>query len=200
MVQYSRGTNAAISSSRSQIMRKRRALHAARGQPGANFLPQQRREIESHQEIERAPRLLRVHEIDRQLAGLRHRLADRVLGDLVEYDALYLLALECALGLQELVQVPRNGFALAVGVGREEQRFRLLQRARYGVDVLLVALDDLVLHREMVLRIDRALFRHQVPNMAVGGEDFEVLAEVLLDGLRLGRRLHDNEVAAQSVV
>ena len=30
------------------------------------------------------------------------------------------------------------------------------------------------------------------------GKDFEVLSKVLLDGLRLGRRLHDNEIGAQS--
>jgi hypothetical protein len=34
--------------------------------------------------------------------------------------------------------------------------------------------------------------------VTVGGKDFEVFAEVFLDGLRLGRRFHDNEVAAQS--
>ena len=37
---------------------KRRALHAARRQPAPDLLPQQRREIEADQVIERAPRLL----------------------------------------------------------------------------------------------------------------------------------------------
>jgi hypothetical protein len=50
----------------------------------------------------------------------------------------------------------------------------------------------------VVVRIDRAFLRHEVADMAIGGKDFEVLAEVFLDGFRLGRRLHDNEVAAQS--
>jgi hypothetical protein len=62
----------------------------------------------------------------------------------------------------------------------------------------LVALDHLVLHREVVRRVDRAFLGHQVAHVAVGGQHLEVLAEVLLDGLRLGRRLHDNEIAAQS--
>ena len=106
MDQYSRATNAAISSSRSQIMRSAGTLHPAGGQARAHFLPQQRREIESHQKIQGAACLLGVHQVDGQLAGARHRLADRVLGDLVEHHPLDLLALEFALGLQELVQVP----------------------------------------------------------------------------------------------
>ena len=81
-------------------------LHAARGQARAHLLPQQRREIESHQKIQRAPRLLRVHQIDGQLARARHGFAHRVLGDFVEHDALHVLALELALGFEELMQMP----------------------------------------------------------------------------------------------
>jgi len=74
-----------------------------------------------------------------------------------------------------------------VWVGREEQRLGLLEGARNGVDVFLVAFDHLVLHGEVVLRVDRAFLRHEVANVAVGGKDFESPAEVFLDGLRLGR-------------
>ena len=81
-------------------------LHAAGRQAGAHLFPQQRREVESHQEIQRPPRLLRVHQVDRQLARARHRFANRILGDFVEHHPLHILALEFALGLQELVQVP----------------------------------------------------------------------------------------------
>ena len=81
-------------------------LHAARGQARAHFLPEQRREIEPHQKIQRAPCLLRVHEVHGQLARARHRFTDRVLGDFIEHHALHVLALEFALGFQELVQMP----------------------------------------------------------------------------------------------
>jgi hypothetical protein len=101
---------------------QRRALHAAGGQSGPHFLPQQRREVEADQVVERAPRLLRVDQIDRQFARLRHRLAHRVLGDLVEHDALHVLALELApCALEQLEQMPGDRLALAIGVGREEQ-------------------------------------------------------------------------------
>jgi len=49
----------------------------------------------------------------------------------------------------------------------------------------LIPFDHLILHGEVMLGIDGAFFRHQVANVTVGGEDFEVLAEVLLDGLHL---------------
>ena len=93
--------------------------------------------------------------------------------------------------------MPRNGLALAIRVGRQEQRFGFFECSRNGIDVFLIALDDLILHREMMFRIDGTLFGHEIAHMPIGGKHLEVLAEVLLDGLRLGRRLHDNEIAAQ---
>ena len=44
-----------------------------------------------------------------------------------------------------------------------------------------------------------AFLGHQVAYVSIGGEHLEVLSKVLLDGLRLGRRLHDNEIGAQSL-
>jgi hypothetical protein len=177
---------------------ERRTLHASRGQAGTHLLPEKGGKIEAHQEVEGAPRLLGVHEIDRQASRLGHRLAHRVLGDLVEDHALHLLALERTLRFQELMQVPGDGLALPVRIGGEIEGLGLLERALDGVDVLAIALHHLVLHRKVVLRIDGALLGHQIANVTVRGEDFEVLAEVFLDGFRLGRRLHDNEVVAQS--
>ncbi len=142
--------------------------------------------------------MLSVHQIHRERARTCHRLAHRVLGDFVKYYSLYLFALEGTFRLQQLVQVPRNGLALPVRVGGEEQGLRFLERARNGVHVLLISFHHLILHGEVMLGVDGAFFRHQIAHMAIRGEDFEVLAEVFLDGLRLGGRLHDNEVAAQS--
>src|SRR5690606_31578001 len=62
------------------------------------------------------------------------------------------------------------------------------------VDVLLVAVDDLVVHREAARGVDRALLRYQVAHVAIGRQHVEVLAEVLVDRLRLGRRFDDQEV------
>ena len=60
----------------------------------------------------------------------------------------------------------------------------------------LVALDQLVLHREAVVGIDRAFLRHQVAHVAIGGQHLEILAQVFLDGARLGRRFDDDQIVS----
>src|SRR3546814_6835925 len=62
-----------------------------------------------------------------------------------------------------------------------------------GGDVLLVLLDQVVAHPEAVLRVDRALLGHQVADVAVRRQDGEVLAQVLVDRLGLGRRFDRSE-------
>src|SRR3546814_20409074 len=62
-----------------------------------------------------------------------------------------------------------------------------------GGDVLLVLLDQVVAHPEAVLRVDRALLGHQVADVAVRRQDGEVLAQVLVARLGLGRRFDDEE-------
>src|SRR5688500_4091429 len=46
----------------------------------------------------------------------------------------------------------------------------------------------------MLVRVDRTFLGNQVAHVAVRSEDFEILAEVFLDGLRFGGRLDDDEV------
>ncbi len=120
---------------------QRRALHAAGGQAAPHLLPQQRREIEADEVVERAARLLRVHEVERQVARLGDGALHFALGDLVEHHAFDFLALEVAALFEQLAQVPGDGFAFAVRVGREIEVLGFLQRARDGVDVFFVALD-----------------------------------------------------------
>ena len=98
-----------------------RALHAAGGKPTAHLLPQERREVEADQIVERSARLLCVHQLSGQFARLRHGLADRIAGDLVERNPVDLLARELAARAQDLKQMPGDRFALAIGIGREIQ-------------------------------------------------------------------------------
>ena len=96
--------------------------------------------------------------------------------------------------LQQLGEVPGDRLAFAVRVGREVQRVGFLERARDRLHVLLVLLEDLVAHRELALRVDRAFLRHQIAHVTIRSQHLEVLAEILLDGLRLGGRFDDDEV------
>jgi hypothetical protein len=194
-VQYSRRSNFWISASRSQMRRSATLCTRPRGEAGLDLLPQERRKVEAHQVVEGAPRLVRVDQVVVESAfGLLDRSAHRVPGDLVEAHASQVLAVERALLAQDLREVPGNRLALAVRVGREVEGVRLLHRALDGVDLRLALVDELVLHLEIALGVDRAFLLDEVAHVAVGGEHLEVRAEVLLDGLGLGRRLDDDEV------
>ena len=93
---------------------------------------------------------------------------------------------------KQLVQMPGDGLALAIGVGGQIQRLGFAQCLGDGFDVLFVALYDAVAHAEVVGRIDRAFLGDEVAHVAIGGEHLEILAQVFLDGLRLGRRFDDD--------
>ena len=165
--------------------------------PRLDLLPQQRREVEADQVVERAARLVGIHQVLVDAAlGLLDRRAHRVLGDLVEAHALEVLALERAVLVQDLGQVPGDRLALAVRVGREVEGVRLFHRALDRVDLRLALVDELVLHLEVALGVDRAFLLDEVAHVAVRGQDLEVRAEVLLDRFRLGRRLDDDEICA----
>ena len=70
----------------------------------------------------------------------------------------------------------------------------LLEPPGDGLDVTVVLFDDLVLHAELPIRIHCSLFRHQIAHVSIGGKDFEVPAQVFLDGFGLGWRFHDDQI------
>jgi hypothetical protein len=60
-------------------------------------------------------------------------------------------------------------------------------------DVALGFLRDHVVRLEVVLEVHTELALRQVPDMSIGGTDGVVTAQVLLDRLRLGWRLDDDQ-------
>jgi hypothetical protein len=52
--------------------------------------------------------------------------------------------------------------------------------------MFLIAFDNLVLHREMIVRVDRAFLGHEIAHMTIRGHDIEIIAQILADSLRLG--------------
>ena len=93
---------------------------------------------------------------------------------------------------QRLEQVPRDRFALAVGVGGEYEPVVILQRLGNGPDVALGLRIDLPGHLESVGGIDRAILWRQIAHMAVGRENRIVLAEITADRLGFCRGLDDD--------
>ena len=173
---------------------QRRRLHAAGRQPVLDLAPQDRRQVEADQVVERAPRLVGVHQVAGDLARVFHRVRDRLRGDLGEHHPVQGLALQQVLLVQDLADVPGDGLALAVRVGRQIDGVGVLGGLGDGVHVLLVLLLHLVAHREAVVDVDRAVLAGQVADMAVRRQDQEVLAQVFIDRLGLGRRLDNQQV------
>ena len=114
-----------------------------------------------------------------------HRLAHRLLGDGVEHHALDFLVLERLVFLEHLEHVPRNRFAFAIRVGGKDQLVGTLQGAGDVIHPLLRLRIDLPQHAKIVVRVDRTVFRGEVPDMAKRSQDLIAGAEVLIDRLRL---------------
>ena len=67
--------------------------------------------------------------------------------------------------LQLFLQVPADGFAFAVGIGRQVDLVHLLRRVLQLLDQLLLALDHFVLGLEAILHIDRQILLRKILDM-----------------------------------
>ncbi len=124
------------------------------------------------------------------------RLVDRTFRNLVEYDSLHILVVEEVAIFQHLIDMPGDGFALAVGVCREIDRRCVLDGLCDAIDMLLVLVDQLVFHGEAMLGIDGAFLRDQIPHVTIRGQDLEALTEIFFYRPRFGRGLDDDKVLA----
>ena len=128
------------------------------------------------------------------LARVLHGLEDGVAGDSVEDDALDRLVADRLPVLQHLQDVPGDRFAFAIGVGGEDQPVGVLHRRGDIRRALLRLVVDFPEHGEIVRGIDGAVLGGQIANVAIGGKHLVIRAQVLVDGLGLGRRFDDDEV------
>ena len=136
---------------------QRDRLDAAGRARARQLAPQHRREVEADEIIERAAGAIGVDQRLVDLARMAHRILHRLLGDGVEDDAIDALVLEQLLALQDLVDVPGDRLALAVGVGREDDAVGALDGAADVAQPLGRLGVDLPAHGEIVVGIDRAV-------------------------------------------
>ena len=91
--------------------------------------------------------------------------------------------------------MPGNGLALAVRIGCEVQGFGALQSAGDGRHLLGAAVIGFPGHRKIVFRPHRAILGRQIADMAVGGQDGELVAQIFIDRLGLGGRFDDDDIS-----
>ena len=165
-------------------------LHASGGQALADLFPEQGAELIADNAVEHAARLLRVDEIlvdgTRVLDGFLHDVAC----DFVEGHAVCLVIRN----VQQIFQMPRDGFALAVRVSREIDAAGALRGLAQVCDDVFLSLERLVLRLKIVLDIDAQRALRQIAQMAHAGLDLIVGAKIFSDGFGLRGRLHDDQI------
>ena len=150
---------------------QRHRLHAAGRACARQFAPQNGGEREADEIIEGAAREIRIDQRAVDRARMLHGFADGLLGDGIEHHPLDRLVLQDLLFLQDLEHVPGNGFAFAIRVGRENEAVGAFDGLGDVVEALLGLGVDLPEHVEVVLRVDRAVFRRQVTDMPERSKD-----------------------------
>src|SRR5262249_32185385 len=131
----------------------------------------------------------RVDHLHVDLARLLDGLEDRLLGDLVEHQTADFLFRRAEL----LGEVPADGFAFAVGVGRDVDLVGRLRRVFQLLDDLDAVGNDDVLRLAPGVDVHTQLALRQIPDVADRRNDFEVPTQILADRLRLRGRLDDDE-------
>src|ERR1700733_3008742 len=91
------------------------------------------------------------------------------------------------------MDVPGDRLALPVGVGGEDHAVGVPHGAADVAHPLGGLGVDLPAHGEIVVGVDRAVLRREIPHMAERGVYAIVLAQIFVDGLRLGRRLDNHD-------
>ena len=73
-------------------------MHTARAQTAADFFPQQWREVETDQIVQRAAGLLRINQVHFNFARMGNGIEYGVFGDFAEHDTLRLDVFQTAFG------------------------------------------------------------------------------------------------------
>ena len=115
--------------------------------------PQNRGKREAYQIIQRATRAIRINQIMVEVAGPRHRLRHRGLGNGVKGNALYPLRKRLFLR-QNFLDVPTNGLALTIRVSRKDQRVRPLGFISNRFELLGFIRIGFPCHRKAIVRIN----------------------------------------------
>ena len=126
-----------------------------------------------------------VHFIGIDLARLLDRREDRFFRDLVEQDPVDLVGLGG--GGNDQCHMGGDSLAFAVGVRCDQDTVRLLGCRFKLLDDRALAFDLDILGLEVLLDVDAQFALGQVHDMPDGGLDRVILAQILGDGLCLGR-------------
>ena len=161
---------------------QRHRLHAACRPRARQLAPQHWRDREADKIIKRPSGAIGVDEFGIKRTRLRHRGQNGTLRHFVEDDALYRLLLDQIAILKQFEDMPADGLALTVRVGRQDQPVRPAQCLCDVADMPLGAAGDLPFHGEVLFRKHRAVLAWQIADMPVRGQNLIVIAKIAVDG------------------
>ena len=164
------------------------ALHTAGGKAPADLFPEEWAELIADQTVQLTPGLLRVEKVNVDGAGMGHALLDALLRDFVKGHAVGRSGVQP----QNVRQMPADGLALAVRVGRKQHAIALFGLGLQLLDKLLLALDRDIFRLIAIFDINAQRTGGQVAHMAHAGRDLVAAAQILANGLCLGRGFHDD--------
>ena len=165
-------------------------LNPAGGQAGLDLAPEEGGQLIAHDPVQNAAGLLGIDQILVNAAGVLDALGDHLFGDLIEGDPLGLLIIQ----LQQLLQMPGDGFALPVRVRCQVDGLGGLGFLLQFADQFLFITDGDILGLKAMLNIHAHFALGQVPQVAHGGGHLIVAAQVFLDGFGFRRGFDDHQV------
>ena len=169
-------------------------LHPASRFRSGQLAPQDRRQVEADQIIERTACQIGMDQRRVDFARAGDGLLHGFLGDGVEgHAADRHVLLDAPAVEQRLLQVPGNRLALAIGVGGQDQVRVVGQRVGDVLDAFLAVGRDFPGHVETVFGIDAAVLADQVADVAIAGQDSVTLAQISVDCLGFGRGFNDDD-------
>ena len=177
----------------------RDGLHATCGETTTDLAPEHGGNFVTVDTVEDAAGLLRVDQVQVDVAQFAEGTLNGFPSDFREGHAV-----DGNLGLEDFLQVPRDGLTLAVTIGCQVERVYFFELALELGNLLLFVGVDHIVGFEAVFNVDRELAvgallevfgqlggLRKVTDMTHGRVDQVVLAEVAANGLDLGGGLHD---------
>ena len=170
-------------------------LHTACRQGWLHLAPQNGAQLEAHNAVQQTACLLCIHQVLVYLPWVLYGLQYGILRNLVEHYALC----ACRVQFQHLLQMPRDGFSLAVLIGSQPYGFRF---CRHFLQCLYY---PLLVGRYFILRSKGAgvyaeVLLLQITDVPIGGLYLIFLAKKLFYSLCLGRALHNYKILVHYTV
>ena len=163
-------------------------LHAACGQASADFPPEYGGELESHQTVQHAASLLRIHEVEVYVPGILDGVEYGVPGDFVEYDSAGARLVES----ERFAQMPGDGLPFAVFIGCEPYRSGFGCSLPEFRDDLLLGRRDGVFRFETVFDVHAQLVALKVADVSEAGFHHIAFSQKFLNCFRLRWRFDNN--------